>query len=71
MTEAFRDQFSRDLQAFIKARSAELAPGGLLVLLMPGRPDGTHPSESLAAHTFECFSGALAHMVKEVTTKIF
>ncbi|KAL3510748.1 hypothetical protein ACH5RR_030149 [Cinchona calisaya] len=31
--EAFRSQFFCDIEAFLKARSAELAPGGLLVML--------------------------------------
>ncbi|KAL3510656.1 hypothetical protein ACH5RR_030057 [Cinchona calisaya] len=63
--EAFRAQFLSDIEAFLKARSAELAPGGLLVMLIPGRPDGTHPSESCMAHIIDCLSDTLADMVKE------
>ncbi|KAL3510654.1 hypothetical protein ACH5RR_030055 [Cinchona calisaya] len=60
--EAFRAQFFSDMKAFIKERSEELAPGGLLVMLIPGRPDGTPPSECRAVHIFECLSETLADM---------
>ncbi|KAL3510655.1 hypothetical protein ACH5RR_030056 [Cinchona calisaya] len=63
--EAFRAGFFSDMEAFIRARSTELAPGGLLVMLIPNRPDGTHPSESHNAHIIVCLSDTLEDMVKE------
>ncbi|KAL3510747.1 hypothetical protein ACH5RR_030148 [Cinchona calisaya] len=52
--EALRAQFFSDMETFIKARSAELAPGGLLVVLLPVRTHGTHPFESYGANIIDC-----------------
>ncbi|KAL3510745.1 hypothetical protein ACH5RR_030146 [Cinchona calisaya] len=63
--EAFRAQFFSDIESFFKARSAELAPVGLLVVLLPVRPNGTHSSDSRIAHIIKCLSYTLADMVQE------
>ncbi|XP_057478790.1 loganic acid O-methyltransferase-like [Actinidia eriantha] len=52
------------MEAFFRARSVELATGGLMVVLMPCRPEGTHPSES-GIHFLECLGNALMDMAKE------
>ncbi|CAI9091906.1 OLC1v1027017C1 [Oldenlandia corymbosa var. corymbosa] len=65
ITQAFRDQFYSDMKTFLNARSQELAPGGLLAILVPGRPEGTSPSESIQIQLLECLGDALADMVKE------
>ncbi|XVF82073.1 hypothetical protein PTKIN_Ptkin16aG0014400 [Pterospermum kingtungense] len=37
--EAYSDQFAMDIDSFPKARVKELAPGGLMTLLLPAAPD--------------------------------
>lgn len=66
IVEAFRAQFVRDMVAFFKARSEELVPGGLLLIIMPCRPDESLPSESTLPHNFEHLGDALGDMVNEV-----
>lgn len=63
--EAFRAQFFRDMEAFFRARSEELIPGGLLLIVMPGRSEGSLPSESTLPHNFERLGDALGDMVNE------
>ncbi|OWM86260.1 loganic acid O-methyltransferase-like [Punica granatum] len=64
--EAFSSQFQRDLEEFFKQRSFEMVYNGLLIILMPCRPDGTRPSESLLVQGNECFLGhLLVDMAKE------
>ncbi|KAG6411667.1 hypothetical protein SASPL_129751 [Salvia splendens] len=38
--EAYADQFQRDMEAFVGARAREIAPGGVMVIVVPGVPDG-------------------------------
>lgn len=64
--KAFQAQFHGEMKDFLKARSEELAPGGLLVIVMPCRPEGTLPSETTTIHIFECLGDALEDMVKQV-----
>ncbi|CAI9100707.1 OLC1v1037866C2 [Oldenlandia corymbosa var. corymbosa] len=65
VVNAFRDQFSNDLKDFLKARSVELAPGGLLAILMMARPDDTLPPDAIYMQMFECLGDALVDAVKE------
>ncbi|CAI9096080.1 OLC1v1032151C1 [Oldenlandia corymbosa var. corymbosa] len=65
VVNAFRDQFFRDLKDFLKARSEELVPGGLLAMIMLGRPEGTSPPEAIHIHTMECLGDAASDLVKE------
>ncbi|GFZ15938.1 S-adenosyl-L-methionine-dependent methyltransferases superfamily protein [Actinidia rufa] len=64
VVKAFANQLFKDMEAFFRARSVELATGGLTVVLMPCRPEGTHPSES-GIHFLECLGNALMDMAKE------
>ncbi|KAL3501819.1 hypothetical protein ACH5RR_036268 [Cinchona calisaya] len=63
--DAFEAQFFSEMMDFLKARSEELAPGGLLAIFMPCRTECTLPSETTVIHSFECLGDALAEMVKE------
>ncbi|PKI59783.1 hypothetical protein CRG98_019789 [Punica granatum] len=64
--EAFNAQFHRDIEDFFKQRSMEMAEEGLLIILMPCRPDGSRPSESLFIQGIECTLGhLLVDMAKE------
>ncbi|CAI9096988.1 OLC1v1033267C1 [Oldenlandia corymbosa var. corymbosa] len=65
VVEAFRSQFYNDMKDFLNARSEELAPGGILTILMPCRPQGTSPSESIGIQFPEYLADALADMANE------
>ncbi|KAH8502822.1 hypothetical protein H0E87_014208 [Populus deltoides] len=44
--QAYSLQYAKDMESFLAARAEELAPGGLMIILMPGRPNGTLPSQN-------------------------
>lgn len=64
---AFKDQFVKDTTDFFRARSSEMIPGGLLMILMPYREDDSLPSQSDTIQIMECLGDVLGDMVKEVT----
>ncbi|XP_062029067.1 loganic acid O-methyltransferase-like [Rosa rugosa] len=63
--QAFSDQYAKDMQSFFDARAQELAPGGLLLFLIPGRPDGTVPAQHSFHPLFEPMESSLSDMVNE------
>ncbi|KAK2990139.1 hypothetical protein RJ640_007541 [Escallonia rubra] len=65
VVKAFTSQFLSDMEAFFSARSLEMERCGLMALLIPCRPEGTLPSDSIFCQFFECLSGALKDLVKE------
>jgi hypothetical protein len=65
VVEAYRAQFFKDMDTFLRARSLELADDGLLSILMPCRVDGTHPSNSLEMNCYNFLGYALYEMAKE------
>ncbi len=64
--QAYTEQFLKDIKAFFSARAVELINHGLLAILMPCRPEGTLPSDSIVMHTLEVLAFALTDMAKEV-----
>ncbi|KAK6930531.1 SAM dependent carboxyl methyltransferase [Dillenia turbinata] len=65
VVEAFASQFAKDMDSFLVARAQELAPGGLLSILIPCRPDGMHPSKSPFGLLFESLESSFVDMVNE------
>ncbi|XP_038693925.1 loganic acid O-methyltransferase-like isoform X3 [Tripterygium wilfordii] len=65
VVKAYAAQFSRDVEAFLKSRSMEMAEDGLLVILMPCRPEGSAPADSILMQVFECLAYTLGDMAKE------
>ncbi|KAM1238716.1 hypothetical protein TB2_039376 [Malus domestica] len=62
---AYSVQYAKDIEAFFSAREQELVPGGLMVLLIPGRPNSTLPAESSPAPVFESLESTLSDMANE------
>ena len=62
--EAYTNQFQRDMEAFFGARAQEIAPGGVMVMVVPGVPDGVVTYSGGVAFRFLEF--ILSDMVKEV-----
>lgn len=55
-----------DIKNFLKARSIELAPVGMMVIVSQGIPNGMLYSELQNGFMFECMSLSFIDMVKEV-----
>ncbi|XP_004299554.1 PREDICTED: probable S-adenosylmethionine-dependent methyltransferase At5g37990 [Fragaria vesca subsp. vesca] len=65
VVQAFSDQYAKDMQCFFDARAQELAPGGLLLMLIPGRPGATLPAQHPSYPRFEPLESSLSDMVNE------
>ncbi|KAF8378653.1 hypothetical protein HHK36_030002 [Tetracentron sinense] len=63
--EAYSAQYAKDMESFLAARAQELVPGGMVALLIPGRPRGTLPAESSLGPLFEPLESALLDMANE------
>ncbi|XP_059639542.1 loganic acid O-methyltransferase-like [Cornus florida] len=63
--EAYAAQYERDMETFLGARAQELAPGGLMVLLISGRISGTLPGKSSLGPQFEPLESSLVDMANE------
>ncbi|XP_048443841.1 loganic acid O-methyltransferase-like [Pyrus x bretschneideri] len=62
---AYSLQYAKDIKCFLDARAEELAPGGLMVLLISGRPDGTLPAECSCGPIYEPVEACLIDMANE------
>ncbi|KAF2317422.1 hypothetical protein GH714_022171 [Hevea brasiliensis] len=63
--EAYSNQYAMDMESFLAARAEEIAPGGLMAMIIPGRPDGTLPSQFSLSHLFCLIEYSLIDMVNE------
>ncbi|KAL5545050.1 hypothetical protein UlMin_008834 [Ulmus minor] len=63
--QAYRAQHARDIEAFLSARAEEVAPGGLMALLLSGRHDGTSPAECSLGPLFEPLESTLLDLANE------
>ena len=64
--KAYAAQYAMDMECFLAARAEEVAPGGLMALLIPGRPDGALPAESSIGPVFQVLEDCLVDMANEV-----
>ncbi|KAL4638009.1 hypothetical protein ACB092_03G120000 [Castanea dentata] len=65
VAQAFTTQFAKDITAFLDCRAKELVVGGLLVLIMPGVPNGIPHSSTLTGAIFDFLGQCLMGMAKE------
>ncbi|KAL3525497.1 hypothetical protein ACH5RR_013869 [Cinchona calisaya] len=63
--EAFSAQFGKDLDSFLTSRGRELVPGGLLIIVTLGFPDGVEVSESSMGENFNILGSCFRDMVEE------
>ena len=68
VAQAYQTQYAKDIQCFLRARAQEICPQGLMMLLIPGRPDGTSPQQHSPAPLFEPLESNLSDLVNEVHT---
>ncbi|CAI9275031.1 unnamed protein product [Lactuca saligna] len=62
---AYREQHMKDVDGFLKARAEEVASGGMVVVLVPGRPNGVPHLECIGNVLFEVLGCCLLAMAKE------
>uniref|UniRef100_A0A7N0ZYE5 Uncharacterized protein n=1 Tax=Kalanchoe fedtschenkoi TaxID=63787 RepID=A0A7N0ZYE5_KALFE len=63
--EAYGAQFAKDMKLFLAARSEEVRAGGILVALIPGRPDGVAASKCSNGPLFWALESCLVDMANE------
>ncbi|XP_068306924.1 loganic acid O-methyltransferase-like [Pyrus communis] len=62
VVRAYEAQHAEDMECFLNARAQEMVRGGLMVLIIPGRPNGTR---HLASATFQLLEACLMEMVRK------
>ncbi|KAK7848149.1 putative s-adenosylmethionine-dependent methyltransferase [Quercus suber] len=66
VAQAYTDQFAEDITTFLDCRAKELVVGGLMVLIMPGIPNGIHRSSAPTGMIFGFLGLCLMDMAKEL-----
>ncbi|XP_010552094.1 PREDICTED: probable S-adenosylmethionine-dependent methyltransferase At5g38780 [Tarenaya hassleriana] len=64
VTEAYRNQFKKDMRAFIAARAQELVPGGLMIILGLCLPDGVQMIRTWKGVVYDMIRDCLIDMAK-------
>ncbi|XP_050379111.1 loganic acid O-methyltransferase-like [Argentina anserina] len=62
---AYETQCSEDMECFLHSRAQEIVYGGLIILTIPGRPDGTPHSLSQANMTLQFLGSCLMDMAEK------
>ncbi|KAK7851550.1 putative s-adenosylmethionine-dependent methyltransferase [Quercus suber] len=70
VAQAYTDQFAKDITTFLDCRAKELVVGGLMVLIMPGIPNGIHRSSAPTGMIFGFLGHCLMDMAKEEMTQL-
>ncbi|CAL2262357.1 unnamed protein product [Prunus armeniaca] len=65
VVRAYEAQFAEDMGCFLHARAQEIVHGGLMVIIIPGRPNGSSHSDSVANATLLLVGSCLMDMAKE------
>ncbi|KAK3012458.1 hypothetical protein RJ639_010381 [Escallonia herrerae] len=70
--DAYSVQFTKDMEAFISSRAQELVPGGLIVILILGLPDGhAHTTLDMGYNLFGSCLEELANMSEKAIESAF
>ncbi|XP_048330656.2 loganic acid O-methyltransferase-like [Ziziphus jujuba] len=62
---AYKAQCDKDMEQFLQARAKEIVCGGLMVLIFPGVPNGTHHSQSLPNMILELLGSCLMDLARK------
>ncbi|KAL1541764.1 gibberellin A4 carboxyl methyltransferase [Salvia divinorum] len=65
VVKSYSDQYEKDLSCFMRARAEEIVKGGVLVLVVPGTPDGVSHSDHPAGVMFSYFGHSLMELANE------
>ncbi|XP_061371832.1 loganic acid O-methyltransferase-like [Gastrolobium bilobum] len=63
--DAYANQFSEGVGNFLDARATELVPGGMLVIVMQGVPNGMPHSDTVNGMLYDCIGSVLMEISKE------
>ncbi|KAJ4707014.1 S-adenosylmethionine-dependent methyltransferase [Melia azedarach] len=64
VVEAYSAQFKNDMESFLNARAQELVPGGLMVIVLPGLPDGIPMSQTIEGQFYDFLRSCLIDVAK-------
>lgn len=67
---AYRAQFAADMEDFLRARAKEVMGGGLVVIIMPGIPQGMTHAMLPAGVMYDLLGLALMEMAQEVNFRL-
>ncbi|XP_050228957.1 loganic acid O-methyltransferase-like [Mercurialis annua] len=62
VANAYLGQYKKDVNMFLNARAEEIVGGGLIVILIGGRPDGIFMSQTSTGVVFDLLGASLAEM---------
>ncbi|CAA0837165.1 S-adenosyl-L-methionine-dependent methyltransferases superfamily protein [Striga hermonthica] len=65
VVRAYANQHVVDFNKFLNARAREIVPGGLLLLVVPARPDGCRHSEAFLNVVFDALGGCLVDLARK------
>ncbi|XP_062117959.1 loganic acid O-methyltransferase-like [Humulus lupulus] len=65
VVKAFEAQYAKDLGNFLNVRAQEIVHGGLMALIIPGRPNGTPHSDAYINKAYEYVDSSLIDMAKK------
>lgn len=66
VADAYSGQCKSDLGSFLGARSEEIVPGGLMIIIMPALPNGVTMHETTAGLSFDFLGSCLVDMANMV-----
>ncbi|XP_057484816.1 loganic acid O-methyltransferase-like isoform X3 [Actinidia eriantha] len=64
VANAYANQFAKDMEVCLDARADEIAVGGMMVVIMPARPEGDRPSQSMARVVLNFIEQSVVDMVE-------
>ncbi|XP_050379099.1 loganic acid O-methyltransferase-like [Argentina anserina] len=65
VVKAYEAQYAEDMECFLHTRSQEIVSGGLMVLIIPGRPNGTPHSKTLPNMMLQLLGTSLMEMARK------
>ncbi|PRQ15955.1 putative loganate O-methyltransferase [Rosa chinensis] len=65
VVRAYEAQYVEDMECFLHARAQEIVYGGLMVLIFPGRPNGSASSQAWANMSFQVLGSCLMDLVRK------
>ncbi|KAI5330499.1 hypothetical protein L3X38_029897 [Prunus dulcis] len=67
VVRAYEAQYAEDMECFLHARAQEIVYGGLMVLIIPGRPNGTPHSMTLLNAVHQLLGSCLMDLARKVS----
>lgn len=68
VVEAYAEQFAEDMEEFLRTRAEEVVSGGMVVIIMPGIPQGMPHRRVPSGLMYDLMASSLMDMVNEVST---